>query len=110
MYAKLIPLLKGIFNFACGANHYIYKYDSRVGVGPSYHTVYEALIKLAENDARVIREVTKSHTSSWVLRFDNVQHYVRPRNFRVGREATMKIGTAGTVFEVLDFSEAAMSI
>jgi hypothetical protein len=110
MYAKVIPLLKGLFNFACGANHYIYKYDSRVGVGPSYNTVYEALIKLAENDALVIREVTKSLTSSWVLRFDNVQHYVRPRNFRVGRESTMIIGTAGTVFEVLDFSEAAMSI
>jgi hypothetical protein len=110
MYAKLIPLVKGIFNFACNANHYIYKYDRRVGVGPSYHSIYEALKKLAEHDRQAIQWITKNPTSSVVLQFDNVQHYVRPRDFRNGREATMKVGTAGTVFEFLDFSAATMDI
>ena len=103
MYAKLLPLEKGILNFACTANHHLYQYDSRVGAGPSYRAVCDALKKLAEHDAKVIRDVSQSNKSSWILRFDNVQHYIRPRNFRVGREAMMKIGTAGTVFEFLDF-------
>lgn len=110
MYAKLIPLEKGILNFACCANHYIYQYDSRVGIGPSYRSVYDALKKLAMHDAQIIQDVASSESSSWVLRFDNVQHYIRPRNFRVGREAVMKIGTAGTVFEFLDFSTIALDI
>jgi hypothetical protein len=110
MYAKLLPLEKGILNFACTANHYLYQYDSRVGAGPSYRAVCDALKKLAEHDAKVIRDVSQSNNSSWILRFDNVQHYIRPRNFRVGREAMMKIGTAGTVFEFLDFSSAALNI
>lgn len=109
-FAKLLPLIKGIFNFACGANHYLYKYDSRLGIGPSHNSVYEALKKLAEHDAKVIKSVTAHSTSSWILRLDNVQHYVRPRNFRIGREATMKIGTAGTVFEILNFSRVALDI
>ncbi|KAF8962188.1 hypothetical protein BDZ97DRAFT_1759423 [Flammula alnicola] len=110
LYAKLVALEKGILNFACCANHYLYKYDSRVGGGPSYHSVCEALKKLAANDARIIREISWSQNSSWILRFDNVQHYVRPRNFRVGKEATMKIGTAGTVFEFVNFSSVALDI
>ena len=110
MYAKLLPLEKGILNFAFTANHYMYQYDSRVGAGPSYRAVCDALKKLAEHDAKVIRDVSQSNNSSWILRFDNVQHYIRPRNFRVGREAMMKIGTAGTVFEFLDFSSAALNI
>ena len=110
MYAKLLPLEKGILNFACTANHYMYQYDSRVGAGPSYRAVCDALKKLAEHDAKVIRDVSQSNNSSWILRFDNVQHYIRPQNFRVGREAMMKIGTAGTVFEFLDFSSAALNI
>lgn len=110
MYAKLIPLEKGILNFACSVNRYIFKYDSRVGVAPSYHAVYDALKKLAIQDAKIIRTITLAPNSSWVLRLDNVQHYVRPRHFRIGREATMKIGTAATVFEFLDFSSDALDL
>lgn len=110
MYAKLVPLEKGILNFACCANHYIFKYDSRVGAGPSRHAVYEALKKLAAHDAEAIRRITASTFSGWVIRLDNVQHYIRPRHFRVGREAMMKIGTAATVFEYKGFSLEALSV
>jgi hypothetical protein len=110
MYAKLLPLEKGILNFACCANHYIYQYDSRLGIGLSYHAVCDALKKLAAHDGDVIRAVSMNTTFSWILRFDNVQHYIRPRNFRVGREAMMKVGTAGTVFEFLDFSPSIVDI
>ncbi|KAF8971672.1 hypothetical protein BDZ97DRAFT_1784514 [Flammula alnicola] len=109
MYAKLIALDKGILNFAYCANKYLFNYDSRTGIAPSYYSIYQALIKLAAHDAEIIRSVTANPNSSWFLRFDNVQHYGRPRNFRVGREATMKIGTAATVFEFLDFSHLTSS-
>jgi len=110
LYAKLVPLEKSLLNFACCANHYIYKYDSRVGIGSSYHSTYEALKKLAAHDAQEIRQLASSSDSALVLRLDNVQHYVRPRNFRVGREAKMKIGTAATVFVFRDLSDQAISI
>lgn len=110
MYAKLAALDKGILNFACCANKYIFNYDSRMGIVPSHHAVFEALIKLANHDAETIRNITASPTLALLLRLDNVQHYVRPRNFRVGREATMKIGTAGTVFEFLDYSRSAVDL
>lgn len=45
LYAKLVPLEKSLLNFACCANHYIYKYDSHVGIGSSYHSTYEAMSK-----------------------------------------------------------------
>ena len=107
MYAKLVALDKGILNFACSANKYIFNYDSRTGIAPSYHSIYDALIKLAIHAREIIRSITASPTPSWFLRFDNVQHYVRPRN---GREAMMKIGTAATVFEFLDSSPEAVDI
>jgi hypothetical protein len=110
LYAKLVALDKGILNFACSVNKYIHSYDSRTGIAPSYHSVYDALIKLAVHDREIIQKVTASPASSWFLRFDNVQHYVRPRNFRIGREAMMKIGTAATVFEFLDFSPESVDI
>ncbi|KAF9524238.1 hypothetical protein CPB83DRAFT_947604 [Crepidotus variabilis] len=110
LYAKLLPLEKGILNFACSANQHLVKYDSRVGNAPSYHSIYDALKKLAAHDASLIKKVTQDPTKSWIIRIDNVQHYVRPRNFRIGREATMKIGTAGTAFEFVGFSPTVVDL
>ena len=110
MYAKLLPLEKGILNFACRANRHLYNYDSRVGNAPSYHAIYEALKTLATRDLAEIHKLTLDSNWTWILRFDNVQHYVRPRNFRIGRESTMKIGTAATVFEFEAFTTSALSV
>ncbi|KAJ7580816.1 hypothetical protein C8J56DRAFT_896176 [Mycena floridula] len=98
LYAKRLAVDKGILNFACRANRYLHSYDSRVGAARSYHASYEALQKLAASDLKVIQEVAQDPTSFWVLPLDNIQHYVWPRNLKVGTEAVMKIGTAGTVF------------
>ncbi|KAJ7586426.1 hypothetical protein C8J56DRAFT_1084827 [Mycena floridula] len=110
MHAKRLALDKGILNFACRTNRYLHSYDSRVCAAPSYHASYEALQKLAASDLLVIQDIAKDESSFWVLRLDNIQHYVRPRNFKVGHEAVMKIGTAGTVFLFQSFSKAAVDI
>ncbi|TFK35918.1 hypothetical protein BDQ12DRAFT_725711 [Crucibulum laeve] len=109
-YAKLLALEKGILNFACCANHYIYKYNSCVGAGPSYHAVCDALKKLAAYDLGILQEISWNKLSALVLQLNNVQHYLWPWNFWVGREAMMKIGTATTVFEFQDFSPAAVDL
>lgn len=110
MYAKAVPMEKSILNFACCANHYIFQYDSRTGVGTSYHATYDALKKLAQHDGREIRRLTESGVGVWILRLDNVQHHVRPRHFRIGREAVMKIGTAGSVAKFKNFMLSVLDI
>src|SRR4051812_7660648 len=110
MYAKAVPMEKSILNFACCANHYIFQYDSRTGVGTSYHATYDALKKLAQHDGREIRRLTESGVGVWILRLDNVQHYVRPRHFRIGREAVMKIGTDGSVAKFKNFMLSVLDI
>jgi hypothetical protein len=110
MYAKLLPLEKGILNFACRANHHLYNYDSRVDNAPSYQEIYEPLKTLAKYDLAKIHKLTSNSNWTWILHFDNVQHYVCPRNFRIGRELAMNIGTAATIFEFKAFTTSALSM
>ena len=57
-----------------------------------------------------IQEISKSTASWWILRLDNVQHYVRPRHLRIGREASMKIGCAATLFGFQSYTPIAVDI
>lgn len=54
--------------------------------------------KISSPQCSRIWKTTSNNTSCWILRSDNVQHYVCPQNFHIGREASMKIETASTVF------------
>ncbi|KAG9220371.1 hypothetical protein CCMSSC00406_0006636 [Pleurotus cornucopiae] len=110
MYAKMIPQEKGLLLFACRANRYLVSYDSRVGSATSYHATYEALRALAKFDLGLVEELGRSPDSSLIIRLDNVQSYVRPRNLRLGREASMNIGTAATAFVMKNFSPAAVDL
>ncbi|KAF4583644.1 hypothetical protein AB1N83_012102 [Pleurotus pulmonarius] len=110
MWAKSIPLEKGLLLFACRANRYLFSYDSRVCSSASYHATYDALTALAKHDLELVKQLGRSPDVSFVLRLDNVQSYVRPRNLRLGREAQMNIGTAATAFLMRDFSLAAVDL
>ena len=76
MHAKLLPSDKSLLLFACQANHYLYAYDSRVGMATSYHAVYNALKKLSDHDLQRIKDIATDPESAVSVCLDNVQYYV----------------------------------
>ena len=110
MHAKLLPSDKSLLLFACRANRYLYAYDSRVGTATSYHAVYDALKKLSDHDLQRIKDIATDPESAVSVRLDNVQYYVRPRTYTIGREAHMVVGTAATAIKLEGFNPAALDI
>jgi hypothetical protein len=110
MHAKLLPSDKVLLYFACQANHYLYAYDSRVGTATSYHAVYDALKKLSQHDLQRVKALATDPESSVSVRLDNVQHFIHPRHYRMGREAHMLTGTAATAFKLEGFHPTALDL
>ncbi|KAJ3729759.1 hypothetical protein C8R42DRAFT_569719 [Lentinula raphanica] len=94
--ANLLPAEKGLLLFACGANRYLFDHESRIGALTNYTTVLDALDRYAKADHQAILKIARSTDESGVLRFDNMQKQVHARFERIGREARMMIGCAGT--------------
>ncbi|THU84237.1 hypothetical protein K435DRAFT_928577 [Dendrothele bispora CBS 962.96] len=108
--AKLLPADNGLLLFACGSNRYLMAHQSRVGSSTSSHTTYKMLEKYAEHDAQVIRKLATSPDSAGILRLDNVQIYVVPRDQRYGNRSHMLIGTAGTFCPLEGFQRGMLDL
>ena len=79
-------------------------------ITPSYHSVIDGLKKYTSKDMLTIKDVSKGTASWWVLHLDNIQHYVHPRHFRIGCEASMKIGCAATLFGFESYTPVTVDI
>ncbi|KAK0438615.1 hypothetical protein EV421DRAFT_1738370 [Armillaria borealis] len=109
-YAKLLPADKGLLFFACSANRYLFALESRNGSSTSYHATYQALQKYAKHDGEEVLKLGTDRARAAVGRLDNIQKYVHPRDYRVGREAHMLIGTAATAFEIEGFTPGMLDL
>ena len=67
---------------------------------PSYSLIYKTLRGLADQEARVTRDVGRDPTKWGIMRIDNVQQWIRMQDQRIGRESRMLIGIAGTYYEI----------
>ncbi|KAJ7444410.1 hypothetical protein B0H11DRAFT_1616710, partial [Mycena galericulata] len=108
--ARLLPLARGILYLSSNVPMEIMSHNSRLAHTPSVNTIKVALRGFSDQKAIVIRtrgrdvSVTNHSdgritTMANVLIFDNVQHFHKQRDFRIGRENSMIIGIAGTFFQ-----------
>ncbi|KAJ7201497.1 hypothetical protein B0H12DRAFT_1036342 [Mycena haematopus] len=107
--ARLLPLARGILYLSSLVPADIIAYNSRIAGMPAVSTIKTALRKFSDQKAVAIRrrgrDVTtwvgpdgRLHTNALALVFDNVQHFMRQRDLRIGRENRMIIGIACTFF------------
>ncbi|KAJ7148144.1 hypothetical protein C8R43DRAFT_952750 [Mycena crocata] len=109
--ARLLPLCRGILYLSSCVPVDIIMINSRLGNMPSVNTIKAALKGFSQQKAVVIRTRGRDITitrhadgritiNAKVLIFDNVQHFLRQRELRIGRENSMIIGNFGCFFEV----------
>ncbi|KAJ3553132.1 hypothetical protein NM688_g3779 [Phlebia brevispora] len=108
--ARRLPAARSVLYFACGAQQSLFKYGSRTGQLLSWSTTVRQLQRLGENTAEKIRELGQSGVKAGIVRFDNVQRWLKQREMRMGREEHMKIGVAATVAEMIDFDAEALEL
>ncbi|THH26734.1 hypothetical protein EUX98_g7456 [Antrodiella citrinella] len=77
---------------------------------PTYNTVYRTLEHLADHEAKIVREHGKDPTTHGDICFDNLQHNIRQRDVRLGRETIVNIGIAATYYEIPDVDLKAFDI
>ncbi|PIL27740.1 hypothetical protein GSI_10893 [Ganoderma sinense ZZ0214-1] len=102
-WARLLPAARAALFFACGVPRAVFDYASRIGLVQSWHATFNLLRRLAEKDAAYVKECGRSLVRWLILRFDNVQQFLRQRERRLGRENKMMVGVAGYVAEAFDF-------
>ncbi|KAJ7267142.1 hypothetical protein C8J57DRAFT_1068065 [Mycena rebaudengoi] len=117
--ARLIPLARGILYLSSCVPIDIISYNSRIAGMPAVNTIKHALKGFSDQKAIAIRQrgrnvvIVKRNgrnmTKVKVLIFDNVQHFMRERDLRIGRENRMIIGIACTFWEFW-VDEAALDV
>ena len=85
-------------------------YGSRLGIMPSYNTIYTYLEDLANADAALLRELGLDETTGGALWADNVQNYLLERDARMGRHSRLISGVAGTYIEAVDCNITAFDL
>ncbi|KAJ8470028.1 hypothetical protein ONZ45_g16695 [Pleurotus djamor] len=109
-HAKLLASDFGVLLFACRTNRYIHSYASRLGLSSSHNTTYRLLESYAQRDLARLRILIQQPSLAPLLRLDNIQHQIRARDLRVGRENRMITGTATTLFLMKNVSPTALDI
>ncbi|KAJ7726617.1 hypothetical protein B0H16DRAFT_1735544 [Mycena metata] len=108
--ARLLPLARGILYLSSNVPAEIIAHSCRLGTSPSIKTITTALEEFSDQKAVIIRtrgrDISVIHnpdgsltTMAKVIIFDNVQHFHKQRDLRIGRENSMVIGIAATFFE-----------
>ena len=75
---------------------------------PAYSTIYSNLRSLSTHAAQVTLECGRDPTTAGFIQLDNVQHYWRIRDPRIGRDNQMNIGTAATYVIMKDINPDAL--
>ncbi|KAH6899125.1 hypothetical protein BKA70DRAFT_1314453 [Coprinopsis sp. MPI-PUGE-AT-0042] len=109
--ARLLPMSMGLLAMATSTPVDVIAYLGRIGLMPAYSTLRAILIALGSHGKSLIAAHASDPTKAGFLQFDNVQNYLRVRDFRFGRSNTLNIGIAatyctleGVVPEALSFS------
>ncbi|KAG9090389.1 hypothetical protein FS749_000600 [Ceratobasidium sp. UAMH 11750] len=105
----------GVSLFTSGAPKFIYRLLSWLRLSPSHQTQLSYLELLAASAKANLRQIGQSVFSApqdstksgsmdldpppvaFMLLFDNIQRYVKPRTATVGNQSVMKMGTAATL-------------
>ncbi|PSR83603.1 hypothetical protein PHLCEN_2v5683 [Hermanssonia centrifuga] len=66
--------------------------------------------RLAQQTSARVIELGQSDILAGVMRFDNVQRWLKQHELCIGRESQMKVGMAVTVAEIVDFNAAAFDL
>lgn len=85
-------------------------YASRLCLSPSYSNMFDVLKMLSEDEARKVKAIGEDPARGLDLTLDNVQTFAKQWEPRIGRENAMKVGLAGTVVELADFSQQAVNL
>ncbi|KAG9217635.1 hypothetical protein CCMSSC00406_0003676 [Pleurotus cornucopiae] len=105
---RLVPISRGILYLASTVPSDVIAYNSHIGNMPSINTLKVALKVFSDEKAEMIRSLSRDAATQkdqktgeefiYVnhLLFDNVQHYLKQRDQRIGRENSMVIGIAAT--------------
>ncbi len=67
---------------------------------PAFSTIIQILRDLSEQEAKATLIRGQDPSVVGIIRLDNVQNYLRLRDFRIGRENKMNIGIAATFTEI----------
>jgi hypothetical protein len=108
--ARLLPITLGILYLASCVPVDIFAINSRLGIMPVINTVKSVLKGFSDQKAVAIRTRGRDTSTKTVngcvmtrailLIFDNVQHFMKQRDFRMGRENSMIIRIAATYIEL----------
>jgi hypothetical protein len=89
-----------ILYFAFSAPAKLFAYECRIGNMPSYSSIYKTLRSLADQEARVTRDVGRDLSKWGSMRIDHVQQWIQMQDLRIGQESRMLVGVATTYFEI----------
>ena len=67
---------------------------------PAFTTIIRMLRDLSEQESHTTFILGRDPSVVGIVRLDNVQNYLRLRDFRIGRENKMNIGIAATFTEI----------
>ncbi|KAF9487952.1 hypothetical protein BDN71DRAFT_1542358 [Pleurotus eryngii] len=113
---RLVPLSRGILYLASTVSLNIIAYNSHLGTMLSVNTLKSGLKALSDSKAILIRalgrdlsthsdpETGEAFTYVNSILSDNVQHFLRQRNHRIGRENGMVLGIAATFFQCCELA------
>ncbi|TFY63099.1 hypothetical protein EVJ58_g3444 [Rhodofomes roseus] len=108
--ANLFPTATGILYFAMSAPVDLIHYGSRLGIMPTYNTIYKYLENFAEEEARVVRAHGSNPATASMLWLDNVQNYHVQRDVRLGERSHLNSGLAATYIEGVDCDVGAFDL
>jgi hypothetical protein len=108
--ARLVPLARGILYLASCVPVDVIACNSRIGTMPVVTTIKTALKGFSDQKAVAIRTRARDTTiaitdgrettKAILLIFDNVQHFLKQRDLRIGRDNSMIIGIAATYVQL----------
>ncbi|KAH9911496.1 uncharacterized protein B0H18DRAFT_1062212 [Fomitopsis serialis] len=85
-------------------------YNSRLGIMPSYNTLYGYLEKFADEDAKAVRDHGSDPETAGTIWLDNVQNYSSPGDAQFGRQSQLISGLAATYVEGVDYEVSAFDL
>jgi len=114
-----LPIALGVLYLASCVPVDIFAINSRLGIMPVINTVKSVLKGFSDQKAVAIcvrgRNTSTKTVNGYVMTrailliFDNVQHFMKQRDLRMGRENSMIIGIAATYIE-LEVRAAALDV
>ncbi|KAJ3524266.1 hypothetical protein NMY22_g11076 [Coprinellus aureogranulatus] len=108
--ARILPLSLGLLAFSYSTPVDFMAYCSRIAIMPAYTTISGSLKHFAADQAAHIRAHGSGATTAGFIQTDNVQNYLRVRDYRIGSVNKMNIGLAATYCELPDIDISSLDL